>query len=210
MGWHNGVRMAAPTVSMYSDRPTRRLTVPPPSAPEEKRDNGGLLAFGLLLIGAGASAWYWEKHHCPKCGPCEQCQGNKCVSVCPPGQTCGQNNVCVTPPPVPTPCNPPCPAGQTCVSGACSGSGSGGNCVYTVRSGDILISICDRAYGAYYFPNGAVIWEWVYNANPQIKATAEAHGIHSNWWHYIYPGEVITLPVCPPGSGRSDAPNCNI
>lgn len=99
-------------------------------------------------------------------------------------------------PSLPNVTGPPCPPGPMLQG-----------CTYTVVSGDTLIGICDRAYGAFYFSNGGIIWEWVYNNNPQIKTIAESHGITSNWWHYIYPGEQIFLPVCGVGSGCG-APVC--
>lgn len=195
------------------DRLVRRIQAAPLSAPGaspegNERGTGALLL--LLLLGlAGGTVIYYESHHCsPACGPCSTCTGGHCVSNCPQGQVCSSTvpQTCITPVPPPTPCNPACTPPSVCINGTCS-STTPVPCDYTVKSGDILQSIARFAYGADVFPNGAVIWEWLYNQNPQIKTIAEQHGYHSNWWHWIFPGEVIHCPVVVV-NGQVFAPRC--
>ena len=75
-------------------------------------------------------------------------------------------------------------------------SGSSGQ-TYTVAAGDTLWAIAKRYYG-----NGARYTE-IYAANAeQIEATARGHGkASSNNGHWIWPGEVLTIP----GIGETSA-----
>lgn len=179
-----------------------------------------MLAGGLLYEEHKAKTLYVCN---PACNPGETCgPGNVCLcggkAPCPAGYTCN-NGVCIPPPPT---CGT-CPPGQVCdeatghcvtapPSGTCAQSakncpGTGCDCAvldpntncvicYEIKGGDTLISICNNAYGVYTSPNGLVIWESIYNKNKAtIDACAIAHGYSSNFWHWIFPGEVICLPV---------------
>jgi LysM repeat protein len=80
------------------------------------------------------------------------------------------------------------------------GSGTA-DTVYTVVSGDTLSGISLKFYKT------TANWNTIYKANQAvIDATAKAHGYTSNFSHWIFPGEKLTIPATgtpapPPSTG---------
>ena len=71
-----------------------------------------------------------------------------------------------------------------------SGDSAGGGSTYTVVSGDTLWGIAAKKLG------GGSKWPSIYDANVStIEAEAKKHGkASSDHGHWIYPGEVLTIP----------------
>lgn len=74
--------------------------------------------------------------------------------------------------------------------GSSGDGGSGGGGSYTIVSGDTLSGIAARKMG------GASKWPQLYDANAgSIEAAAKRYGkSSSDHGHWIYPGEVLTIP----------------
>lgn len=71
---------------------------------------------------------------------------------------------------------------------------------YTVKGGDTLWDIAKRYYGS------GSSWPTIYRANKStIDATALAHGFTTDYPHWIFPGEHLTIPG-PGGQSDPDPP----